>query len=156
MPEGARIAAPYWYETKLTSINQKFVEIYVQEFGFPPSYEAERAYTAVRLFQMAATKAGGTDKEALVYALERIQVQDDALPSGAFTMSPEDHQGRFSILWGRVSKQMRAVGPRSRHIMRSLVDIRILSPDDLGFTAWRMQGQVVRPAQRARESVASL
>ncbi|AFM23388.1 ABC transporter substrate-binding protein [Desulfomonile tiedjei] len=141
MPVGARIGAPYWYEAKPTSINQQFVETYIQEFGFPPSYEAERAYAAVRLYQMAVTKVGGTDKEGIVNALKTISTEDDSLPAGAFSMRPEDHQGIFNIVWGRMSRHMRAIGPRNRHVMRSLEDIRVLSPSDLALPTGDCRGK---------------
>jgi branched-chain amino acid transport system substrate-binding protein len=54
----------------------------------------------VLTYQAAVKKAGSTDKEAVVKALEGLEVE---LPVGKIKIRPEDHQAITDAVWGKTA-----------------------------------------------------
>ena len=115
MPENLWVGAPYWFLANGSALNKKFVKNYHARFKKYPTHQAHGAYGAVYAFKAAAEKAGSTDKEAVVTALEGLTVE---LPGGAVTFRPEDHQGVSDLWWGRTFKNpaypMKILNPLKR------------------------------------------
>jgi branched-chain amino acid transport system substrate-binding protein len=101
MPENLWVGAPYWFLANGSALNKNFVKNYHARFKKYPTHQAHGAYGAVYAFKAAAEKAGSTDKEAVVSALEGLTVE---LPGGTTTFRPEDHQGVSDLWWGRTFK----------------------------------------------------
>lgn len=100
MPEGVWVGTRYWFLANDSELNRKFRTAYQEMYGQYPSYNAHGAYGAVLTYQAAVKKAGSTDKEAVVKALEGLEVE---LPVGQITIRPEDHQAVTDAVWGRTA-----------------------------------------------------
>ena len=98
MPDNLWVGAPYWFLANGSALNRKFVYNYRTRYKTYPTHQAHGAYGAVYAFKAAAEKAGSTDKEAVVTALEGLTVE---LPGGTVTFRSEDHQGVLDLWWGR-------------------------------------------------------
>lgn len=100
MPEGVWVGTRYWFLANDSEMNKKFREAYQGMYGQFPSYNAHGAYGAVLTYQAAVKKAGSTDKEAVVKALEGLEVE---LPVGKIKIRPEDHQAVTDAVWGQTA-----------------------------------------------------
>ncbi len=114
-PVGIWAVTPYWYKANDTEINKKFVEAYERKFVFPPAFQAQFAYSAVKLFAEAATRVGSTEGPAVAKALEGLTMD---LPIGKMTIRPEDHQALFEVFGGKTSDEL--IVTRSRKVIRKL------------------------------------
>lgn len=115
LPENLWVGAPYWFLANGSDLNKQFVANFRTRFKTFPSHQAHGAYGAVYAFKAAAEKAGSTEKEAVVAALEGLTVE---LPGGRTTFRPEDHQAVADLWWGRTFKDptypMRILKPLKR------------------------------------------
>jgi len=115
LPENLWVGAPYWFLANQSDLNKQFVANFRTRFKTFPSHQAHGAYGAVYAFKAAAEKAGSTEKEALVAALEGLTVE---LPGGRTTFRREDHQAVADLWWGRTFKDpaypMRILKPLKR------------------------------------------
>jgi branched-chain amino acid transport system substrate-binding protein len=100
MPEGQWVGTRYWFGANESPMNQAFVKAYREKYGVYPSYNAHGAYGAVLAYAAAAKKAGSTDKEKIVGALEGLTLE---LPVGTITIRPEDHQAVTDGVWGKTA-----------------------------------------------------
>jgi len=114
-PVGIWAVTPYWYKAHDTEINRKFVEAYERRFVFPPAFQAQFAYSAVKLYAEAATRVGSTDGPAVAKTLEGLTME---LPIGKVTIRPEDHQALFEVFGGKTSEEL--IVTRSRKVIRKL------------------------------------
>jgi branched-chain amino acid transport system substrate-binding protein len=101
MPENLWVGAPYWFLANGSDRNKHFVANYLARFKQYPSHQAHGAYGAVYAFKAAVEKAGSSDKEAVVNALEGLTVE---LPGGRTTFRPQDHQAVSDLWWGKTFK----------------------------------------------------
>ncbi len=97
MPEGLWAGTRYWFLANDRPVNQKFVKAYHERFGEYPSYNAQNAYAGIYTFKKAIEKAGSTESEKVIQALEGLTV--DA-PAGEYTIRKEDHQAILDGNWG--------------------------------------------------------
>ena len=115
LPENLWVGAPYWFLAHGSDLNKQFVANFRTRFKTFPSHQAHGAYGAVYAFKAAAEKAGSTEKEAVIAALEGLTVE---LPGGRTTFRPEDHQAVTDLWWGRTFKDpaypMRILKPLKR------------------------------------------
>lgn len=100
MPTGQWVGTRYWFLANDSKMNRDFVEGYRKRYNVYPSYNAHGAYAAVMVYKAAAEKAGSTDKEAIVKALEGLAIE---LPIGKTTIRAEDHQAVSDGTWGRTA-----------------------------------------------------
>lgn len=98
MPEGIWVGTRYWFLANDSDLNRRFRDGYNSRYGQYPSYNAHGAYGAVYSYKAAVEKAAGTDKEAVVKALEGLSLE---LPVGPITIRPEDHQAITDACWGK-------------------------------------------------------
>lgn len=110
MPTGLWVGTRYWFLWSNLDANRRFVEAYFQRYGHYPSYNAQNAYTGLRLLALAAERAGTLDAEALIQALEGLRWE---APMGSIYLRPEDHQGLANAIWG----QTRASSEYPFHIL---------------------------------------
>lgn len=98
MPEGLWVGTRYWFQTPETEVNKKFVEDFVARYDHYPSYNAQNGYTGMMLLAQAMEKAGTTDTDAVIGALEGLEYE---APMGPVKIRPEDHQALVNVTWGQ-------------------------------------------------------
>ena len=98
MPEGLWVGTRYWFLANESEINKKFVDAYYKKYGVYPSYNAHGAYAAVYTFKKAVEIAKSTEKEAIVKALEGLEIE---IPAGKILIRKEDHQAITDAHWGQ-------------------------------------------------------
>lgn len=103
MPEGLWVGTRYWFLANDSPLNKNFVYNYNDKFKAYPSYNAHGAYSAVYAYQAAAQKAGSTDKEAIVNALEGLQIE---IPTGVIEFRKGDHQAVTDAHWGKIASDL--------------------------------------------------
>ncbi len=101
MPEGIWWSTPYWYQASWSPANRSFAQKYEAVFGAPPSWEAQSAYAAVKIYAAALQKAGSSDKKAVVTALEGL-VAD--MPVGNILIRAADHQSVCPTMAGKTAR----------------------------------------------------
>jgi branched-chain amino acid transport system substrate-binding protein len=114
-PEGIWAVTPYWYKANESEINKKFVEAYERRFVFPPAFQAQFAYSAVKLYAEAVTSVGSSDGALVAKALERLSME---VPMGNITIRAEDHQAVFEVVGGKTSSGFFVT--KSRKVIRTL------------------------------------
>lgn len=99
MPTGIIADQRYYFHWPNSKRNQDFVKAYMDEYkDYPPGWAAE-GYDAVYFLAEAMKKAGTTDTEKVVAALEGLTLD---LPRGKSTMRKEDHQVATDFMAGDV------------------------------------------------------
>lgn len=121
MPEGIWVGTRYWFLANDSALNKKFAADYFEKYGAYPSYNAHGAYSAVYAYKAAAEKAGSTDKEQIVKALEGLKLE---IPTGMIEFRKGDHQAITDVHWGKT-----AADPDYLH--RILKPIKIFSGQDV-------------------------
>lgn len=101
MPAGVWWSSPYWFQTSRSPANREFIEAYETNYGAPPSWQAHFGYAGLIAYAEAAKKAGSTDPEAVVRALEGLHLE---LPLGSVTIRPEDHQAIMHQMAARTAR----------------------------------------------------
>ncbi|MEW6349789.1 MAG: ABC transporter substrate-binding protein [Thermodesulfobacteriota bacterium] len=113
MPAGVWIVAPYLSEAVVSPVNRHFVDSYAAQYQSPPSYNAQFAYAGVKLYAQAVERAGVTDKEAVVNALEGMSAD---LPMGKVVIRKEDHQALFDCFGAKTADAFDFIGKRKRPV----------------------------------------
>lgn len=101
MPTGLWVGTRYWYQEPKTEVNRQFTDAFFKKFNHYPSYNAQNAYTGMKLLAAAAEKAKSVESEAVIGALEGISM--DA-PMGKLTIRKEDHQALVQGVWGKTAE----------------------------------------------------
>jgi len=88
--------------------NVRFYQAYLDRFGRYPGYPAGVCYTAIYLYKKAIEEAGTLDSQAVIAALEGMEVddmplgmEDEACGHAPLWIRPEDHQGCYTTPLGR-------------------------------------------------------
>lgn len=87
----------YWFEHPGTPANRAFVDRFVKRHGEYPHVTAHDTYAAVHAYKKGVEKAGTTDADALVTALEGLEFETPAYKS---VIRKEDHQAIRDVPWG--------------------------------------------------------
>ncbi|MGH7359998.1 MAG: ABC transporter substrate-binding protein [Candidatus Methylomirabilales bacterium] len=102
VPKGIYTASHgYWFEHPDTPRNKKWVETFVGKWGVYPHVTAHYTYSAVYYLKAAMEKAGTTDTEAVITALEGMEQQG---PAYRTVIRKEDHQAITDVPWGRTKE----------------------------------------------------
>ena len=104
VPEGMFACNRYLLNAPPTEENKAFGMNYKKKFGMLPTCWSQEVYTGVHLLAEAIKKAGTTETEAVIKALEglTIKVPWGTPPEGTVTMRARDHQViNYYICWGR-------------------------------------------------------
>jgi branched-chain amino acid transport system substrate-binding protein len=99
MPEGIYVSSRYFFTTPDSSLNRKFVKAYHERYKEYPDYMAGETYAGVYFIKAAVERAGTTDTEKVIAAVEREPLAWDT-PEGWKIMRPEDHSVVEDCLWG--------------------------------------------------------
>jgi branched-chain amino acid transport system substrate-binding protein len=102
MPEGIYVSSRYFFTTPDSSMNQKFVKTYYDRFKEYPDYMAGETYAGVYFIKAAVERAGTTDTEKLITAVEREPLAWET-PEGWKVMRGEDHSVLEDCLWGETT-----------------------------------------------------
>lgn len=124
MPEGYLVSARYFFWYPETDANKQWVDKYKQKWNDYPGYAAMGAYNAIYFLAKAVEKAGGTDTEKVIKALEGMELDT---PVGKVRLRPEDHQAMKQIVWGFTRKTDKFSFPL-------MSDITVIEPDKVSPT----------------------
>jgi branched-chain amino acid transport system substrate-binding protein len=99
MPEGVFVAARYFFLTPDSDMNRKFVRVYQDRFKELPDYMAEETYAGVYFLKAAIERAGSTDADKIVKAVEKEPLAWET-PEGWKILRKEDHSVVEDVVWG--------------------------------------------------------
>ena len=83
-------------------MNDKFVKAYHERFKEYPDYMAGETYAGVYFIKAAVERAGSTDPEMIIKAVEKEPLAWET-PEGWKIMRGEDHSAVEDCLWGETS-----------------------------------------------------
>lgn len=98
VPEGWIVTGYPWQDIT-DKRHSKFIRDYQAKFKERPAMASLIGYSAVKMIAAAITKAGSTDTESVVNALENLSVE---LPEGMITMRGMDHQSDMGVWVGKI------------------------------------------------------
>ena len=91
---GMEGAIYYYYEAPQNPVNDWLVKTHKERFGTPPDFFTAGGMAAGIAVVEALKKAGSTDTDALIAAMEGMSFET---PKGTMTFRPEDHQALQSM-----------------------------------------------------------
>ena len=91
---GMHGAIYYYYDIPKNPINDWFVKEHQKRFNAPPDFFTCGGFSAAMAVVAGITKAGSTDTEKLIKAMEGLHFQT---PKGEMVFRPEDHQALQSM-----------------------------------------------------------
>ncbi len=101
-PDGLFMASRYFFTTPDSVENKEFVKRYFEKYMEYPDYMAEETYAGVYFIKAAAERAGSTDAEVIIKAVEREPLAWPT-PEGWKIMRGSDHQVIEDVVWGETS-----------------------------------------------------
>ena len=101
-PDGLFMASRYFFTTPDSVENKEFVKRYFEKYKEYPDYMAGETYAGVYFIKAAAERAGTTDAEAIIKAVEREPLARPT-PQGWKIMRGADHQVVEDVVWGETS-----------------------------------------------------
>jgi len=102
MPEGIYVSSRYFFPTPDSCLNRRFVRAYRDRYQEYPDYMAGETYAGVYFIKAAIERAGTTETEAVIKAVEREPLAWNT-PEGWKIMRPEDHSVVEDCLWGQTT-----------------------------------------------------
>ena len=99
MPDGIFAAARYFFLTPDSPLNRGFVKAYHERFREYPDYMAEETYAGVYFLKAAVERAGTTETEKVIAAVEKEPLAWES-PEGWKIMRKEDHAVVEDVVWG--------------------------------------------------------
>jgi branched-chain amino acid transport system substrate-binding protein len=102
MPAGIYVATRYFFLTPDSEVNRKFVKAYYDRFKEWPDYMAEETYAGVYFVKAAVERAGTTDAEKVIKAVEREPLAWET-PEGWKIMRAQDHSVVEDVVWGETT-----------------------------------------------------
>ncbi len=102
MPDGLFVAARYFFLTPDSPMNRRFVKVYRERFKEYPDYMAEETYAGVYFLKAAIERAGTTETEKIIAAVEKEPLAWET-PEGWKIMRKEDHQVVEDVVWGETA-----------------------------------------------------
>ncbi len=102
MPNGIYVSSRYFFTTPDSSMNAKFVKAYVDRFKEYPDYMAGETYAGVYFIKAAVERAGSTDPEMIIKAVEKEPLAWET-PEGWKIMRGEDHSVVEDCLWSETA-----------------------------------------------------
>lgn len=102
MPDGVYVSSRYFFTTPDSAMNRNFVRTYHERFKEYPDYMAGETYAGVYFIKAAVERAGTTDTEKIIQAVEKEPLAWET-PEGWKIMRPEDHSAIEDCLWGETS-----------------------------------------------------
>ena len=102
MPEGVFVSSRYFFPSPNSSLNKGFVQTYRKKFNEYPDYMAGETYAGVYFLKAAVERAGSTDPQKIIAAVEREPLAWET-PEGWKIMQGADHQVVEDCLWGQTT-----------------------------------------------------
>ena len=102
MPDGLFVAARYFFLTPDSPLNRSFVKTYFERFKEYPDYMAEETYAGVYFLKAAMERAGTTETEKVIAAIEKEPLAWET-PEGWKIMRKEDHAVVEDVVWGETA-----------------------------------------------------
>ena len=102
MPEGVYVSSRYFFPTPDSSLNRNFVKAYQERYKEYPDYMAGETYAGVYFIKAAVERAGTTDAEAIIKAVDREPLAWET-PEGWKVMRPADHSVVEDCVWGETT-----------------------------------------------------
>ena len=102
MPNGIFVATRCFFLTPDSPTNRRFVKIYQERFKEYPDYMAEETYAGIYFLKAAIERAGSTDTEKVIAAVEKEPLAWET-PEGWKIMRKEDHQVVEDVVWGETA-----------------------------------------------------
>ncbi len=102
MPNGIFVATRCFFLTPDSPMNRRFVKTYQERFKEYPDYMAEETYAGVYFLKAAIERAGSTDTEKVIAAVEKEPLAWET-PEGWKIMRKEDHQVVEDVVWGETA-----------------------------------------------------
>ena len=102
MPEGIFVAARYFFLTPDSDKNRRFVKAYQERFKELPDYMAQETYAGVYFIKAAVERAGTTDADRVIAAIEREPLAWET-PEGWKIVRKEDHAVVEDVVWGETT-----------------------------------------------------
>lgn len=100
-PEGVYGTAAYFYYYPDNNANKAFGEAFKQATGNYPGFAGLNGYLTIKFLAAAVEKAGSTDTEKIIEALEGLSLDT---PVGKGTIRKEDHQLMSPVVFGKTIK----------------------------------------------------
>jgi len=119
-PDGAWASGRYYFLYPESPENRRFVEGFRKRWNTFPSYVSETSYAALYAIKKAVEKAGTLDNDAVIAALEGLEV---SRPAGPCVIRKEDHQAVYTVPWGRIRHD-------PKYPMPILGDLRVVPAND--------------------------
>ncbi|MCF8103914.1 MAG: ABC transporter substrate-binding protein [Desulfohalobiaceae bacterium] len=101
MPEDIYMSARYFFTQPDSPLNRAFVKAYHDRYDEYPSYMAEETYAALYFLKAACERAGTTETEAVIKAVEQSPLAWET-PEGWKIMG-KDHQVVEDVVWGETT-----------------------------------------------------
>lgn len=136
LPIGFWITNSYLPQTYGNRHDTEFVKSYEARYGALPGFPSHWAYVGVKAFAEAVRKAGSTNKEAVVDALEGLTIE---APVGKVTIRAEDHQAIFDMAGGRSSDKLEVRKSRRTIIFRALDPVFLFPADEVALPLTQSQ-----------------
>jgi len=102
MPEGIYVSSRYFFPMPDSSMNRNFVKAYQERYKEYPDYMAGETYAGIYFIKAAIERAGTTDTEAIIKAVDREPLAWET-PEGWKIMRPADHSVVEDCLWGETT-----------------------------------------------------
>jgi branched-chain amino acid transport system substrate-binding protein len=102
-PAGLFMASRYFFTTPDSAENREFVKKYHEKFKEYPDYMAQETYAGVYFIKAAVERAGTTEPDALIKAVEKEPLAW-MTPEGLKVMRPQDHQVVEDVIWGETAQ----------------------------------------------------
>lgn len=102
MPDGIYVSSRYFFTSPDSDLNKRFVKAYQKAYKDYPDYMAGETYAAVYFIKAAVERAGTTDTEKVIAAVEKEPLAWDT-PEGFKIMRGQDHQVVEDVLWGETA-----------------------------------------------------
>lgn len=108
MPQGIYTAAHgYWFQHPGTERNRKWVGGFENMWGQPPHIVAHDAYGLIYAYKKAIEKAGTTETDAVIEAMEGMAFKT---PGYDRVIRKQDHQAISNVPWGVTQKDPALAG----------------------------------------------
>ncbi|MGC8907217.1 MAG: ABC transporter substrate-binding protein [Desulfomonilaceae bacterium] len=101
-PAGLYMSSRYFFTTPDSAENKEFVKKFYEKYKQYPDYMAEETYAGVYFIKAALMRAGTTNPDAIVKAVEKEPLAW-LTPEGWKIMRPEDHQVVEDVVWGETA-----------------------------------------------------
>jgi branched-chain amino acid transport system substrate-binding protein len=102
MPNGVYVSSRYFFTSPDSSMNQRFVKEYYSRYQEYPDYMAGETYAGVYFIKAAVERAGTTDANKVIAAVEKEPLAWET-PEGWKVMQSADHSVVEDCLWGQTA-----------------------------------------------------